>query len=332
MSDELPPDNQAESEKQGWSRFYTPPEKVDADEVLRSWAARRDRSRTKREARTREQNMTRMRTVIAGVFIFGALGAMGAGTLWDQQSQQTQAEQSARIDELTAQREAATQRNAEQVSGEEAQQALAELDDAARKLAGDVARAQNDFAQLNWDAAHAEQNNDGLPSEAELALVEHRRVLAPFFTEATYSDAGDAIYGWSSTYEISPATLDPRMPWFLRYDGLAPSEPGAGSWVVDAVLPDLENQDLANVLWAYRNAGSDDVLAWAKGVYAADDQAFQRIELTVTTAGRAHQKQTDRIPLDVPEITVEIDPDAVDPETGGTRDQESGDGNTEGDE
>ena len=93
-------------------------------------------------------------------------------------------------------------------------------------------------------------------------------------------------------------SIDPRFPWYVRYEGLKASSPGAYAWSVESVMPDLATQDAtgttrtARVIWLCRDTAGGQVLAWANAAYSYDGKAgtFADLKVVVTAAGAEHQQ------------------------------------------
>ncbi|MFI9629330.1 hypothetical protein [Streptomyces sp. NPDC052042] len=187
------------------------------------------------------------------------------------------------------------------------------LTHAAAADAGQVAAAQQVYAQLHHDATTQPDTGNGAPNKAMLATAEHRRDLAPHFSERSYLADDDTAYVWQNVNPFGPDRIDPRFPWYVRYDGDKASTPDAYTWKTETVMPDLDFRDVpdrtdrARVVWLCRDTETGDALAWASAVYAYDGTkgVFDDLALVVTAAGAAHQHPSKRAQgaPEVPEIS-----------------------------
>lgn len=179
------------------------------------------------------------------------------------------------------------------------QQRLSTLLVGADEQAGSLVGVQNGYKQLEHDADRAESPEDGTPSEEDEAVADHRRVVAEHIDKSDYLVEGEDAYQWTTSAFFDPVTeLDPRWPWYVRYDGEDIAEPQSWSWRLESVTPQLETTPApgtigaAEVVFTARDADTDEVLAFAEAVYTGHrDEAgeiagtFSDTEVTTTVAG-----------------------------------------------
>jgi hypothetical protein len=131
-----------------------------------------------------------------------------------------------------------------------------------------------------------------------LAVAEHRRALAPYFSPKSYLVDDAEAYRWSTVDSFDAGTeIDPRYAWYVRYDGQTADDPGTYRWKLETVLPDLKRSsaavptDSARVVWLCRDTATGEVLAWANGHYRYDGKTgvFDELEVVVTVAGAQYR-------------------------------------------
>lgn len=267
-----------------------------------SWSQQR---REQREARSPEQKRSTSRRnllIATGLVVAGIAGGSAWGT---SQIRGTAAENAFRIHELSTEVDAADA--AVPADGETAQN-LEVLRSLMESDGEKVASLQQDFAGLYREASMAGDAGNGAPSPQMLAIPEHRRTLAPLFTDATFV-VGDEAYAWSTADSGDVGeSIDPRYAWYVRYDedGRA-SAPEASTWKVESAFPELGTSDATagvgsqgTVVWTCRDTATGQILAWASGTYGLDTVVgsdepsgrFASLRVTISEAGMAHQPST----------------------------------------
>jgi hypothetical protein len=248
-----------------------------------------------RQARTPEESARRTRMVWSAVMGVAILGLAAAAGVTGKSFEAEHAANADRITSLQSQvQEAKAIPVATDLSGK-----MTRLTETAATDAQKVAEAQQRFAQLNHEASTQPSAGNGTPNAAMLQIAEHRRALAPLFSPRSFLADEKGAYSWTSVTPFDPSTqIDPRFPWYVRYEGLKASSPDAYAWSVESVMPDLAAQDetvttrTARVVWLCRDTADGQVLAWANAVYTYDGKAgtFDALKVVVTAAGAAHQQ------------------------------------------
>ncbi|MGH3996978.1 MAG: hypothetical protein ACRDTJ_05890, partial [Pseudonocardiaceae bacterium] len=112
-------------------------------------------------------------------------------------------------------------------------QALSGLAAEATKAAGAVAVGQQRYAELAYAAnpnasnrnagvtskTRAGSRGDGVPGSSVLAMVQHRRALARYWSEDSLVVAPEEAYVFDTVDPFEPGQIDPRWPWYLHYNG-----------------------------------------------------------------------------------------------------------------
>ncbi len=144
---------------------------------------------------------------------------------------------------------------------------------------------QQRFAQLAFDANDDRQDNGGA-SPAFLALVEHRKELAPYFVDrALIADDAEA-YAPGSVLPYDENQIDPRFPWFLDYTDTARTTvaaPGASTWKL-ASMTATETSGVFEATWL-NSSDRGDLYAWATASYYVDGGKFGSLRVGTTTIG-----------------------------------------------
>lgn len=163
-----------------------------------------------------------------------------------------------------------------------------------------VAEGQQRYAVLARAATTASASaGNGAPSADVLAMVDHRKDLADLWEASSLVVDDTDAYSYSSASALDdPSKIDPRFPWYVRYDATTASTPNSYSWSVKTVMPITAQDDSgatdsplqADVVWVCRQTGSDqEVLAWASAVFDDTTGQFHDLALNVTTAGAQHR-------------------------------------------
>ncbi len=256
----------------------------------------RDMRREVKERRTPEDDARRVRAVVSIGLGLALLAVLSASPLLQTGYQSQHAEYQTQIEQLQEDLAEAEDAPPEGALGE----LLAELTQSAAKDANTVRDGQQHFAELYHQANSDVGPGNGTPGETESRIAEHRQSLGPLFDERSLIVDDEEVQSQQSVLPFDPTTeIDPRYPWYVRYDDWQASSPESYSWGVESVMPDLavlENTgraDTATVVWACRDAETGEVLAWASARYVktegAADGVFSQLAVTVTNHGWEQQ-------------------------------------------
>ncbi|KOT57107.1 MULTISPECIES: hypothetical protein [Streptomyces] len=192
---------------------------------------------------------------------------------------------------------------------------LSKLTEAAAADAKKVASGEQTFATLYRQASIQPSSQDGVPNQATLEIIKHRRDMAPLFSKDSFLISDKEAYSTSSLTPLDATTeIDPRYAWYIRYDGQDAAAPSTYAWKVEAVMPDLSVKggsgatNQAKVVWLCRDTKNGAVLAWASARYSRNGTtgAFDRLALVVTAAGAQYENPAIKMPArpGVPELSV----------------------------
>ena len=167
---------------------------------------------------------------------------------------------------------------------------LSGLVDRARSQATLVATGQQRYAELAHQVSSRAGTGNGAASPAEMAMITHRRNLAPFWDQSSYVVNGEAAYTYDSAdILVEPGMIDPRYPWYIRYDAQTASEAGVYQWDLETVTPQSGYQK-ADVTWVCRETTGDKaVLAWASASFEVANGTFSQLRVTTSAVGALHQ-------------------------------------------
>jgi hypothetical protein len=265
---------------------------TDLESRFEDWRSGR---REARSARTPEESARRVRRVLGAVMSTAVLALAFAGGQAGRAFEAESASDAARISHLRSQVEDAEAAPLPQ----DFKGRLSGLAEAAARDAKAVADAQQRFAELHYEASMEPDSGNGAPNAATLEIAEHRRALAPLFSSDSYLASEEDAYSWTSIAPFEPSTeIDPRFPWYVRYDGTKASAPADYRWTVEAVTPEVTAQEetaatsTAHVLWTCRETTSGQALAWASATYSYDGKVgkFDQLDVVVTVAGDLHKQ------------------------------------------
>ncbi|MDP9904779.1 hypothetical protein [Arthrobacter bambusae] len=256
--------------------------------------------REKKAARTPEMKSRSARRVI-GAGLGCALAAMAVFTslstsAFDQQS----AKNTAEIARLQA---AAGQAQEQQSAKPIDPVAIAALTARASESATKVAEGQQAYASLYSAMNNAKSNGNGTPNAEALAAAGHRKDLAAAWDPASFVVDPKSAYVWTTTPYFSRDQIDPRFPWYVRFDGLKASDPKTYAWNVKSVMPKLDSPGTVRVVWACAQQDST-VLAWASATYNDKTGTFSQLDVVTTAKGAEHLSMTDAAKVELlPELT-----------------------------
>lgn len=178
------------------------------------------------------------------------------------------------------------------------EQSLDELLDGADAQAREVVKAQNTFADLRWEASKDEGRKDGTPSAAANEEAEHRKTMAQLLDPSQFLVEDELAYQWGTATLFDPVEeLDPRWPWFERFEGEKTADPKSWSWRVSSIDPQIDTAGdgsksarSAHVVFVAEDSETDQVLAFAEADYEPDAQdrttgLFTNVVVTDTVAG-----------------------------------------------
>lgn len=240
--------------------------------------------------------------------LVAALAAIGAVHGAMARVQDHQADQFRdRIAELMLEREAGQERPS--VPPVDAH--LAELTRRAGVRADAVAVGQQEYAVLFRAAAQASGPGNGAPSAELLRTAEHRRVLAELWDPSSFVLDEDLAYQWTTAPSFERDQIDPRFHWYIRHDGVHPSDPATYTWRAESVMPVMDGSLSARVVWFCEQADGT-LLAWASATYNDRTGLFSGLSLSITAEGVAHlslpeRARADRVP-DLKDMTTIPEP------------------------
>lgn len=258
--------------------------------------ARFDRWRDARSAQRPEVDPAARRHVAAVIGLVGVLAATAItaglmvdarGAAIDEQNRQT-GQLQAQIDTLPEQ---------PQVDDSLQRRVTALMDEADEKARG-LSDAQNRLTELRYAEQEADAPDDGTPSQEAEDAAAYRREVAAYIDPAEYLVDGDDAYQWTTSAPFDQVEeMDPRWPWFERYDGDELADPQSWSWEVASVTPRLGDSSApeqiteADVVFTATDENTGEVLAFAEASYGleheADDSSgtFSDFAVTATVGG-----------------------------------------------
>ncbi|MCB5280369.1 hypothetical protein [Arthrobacter sp. ES1] len=181
-------------------------------------------------------------------------------------------------------------------SGKDTPQKLTGVLAAARKRSDELAAAQQEFAGIAYAGNAEPGTNDGRPKPAVLKSLEHRRVLAGFFAPESLLLTDAQAYSFRTEDLLGPGRIDPRQPWFSRYEPAAggtgtarnPADPKSYTWKTASVTLS-GTPGVMSVVWTNTDAGTGELLAWATARYSVDANTFRTLSVNKTTRGDSQQ-------------------------------------------
>lgn len=288
---------------------FEKPEKVTGAELeakFDNWSAEK---RSALAARTPEQNGRAFRRglcialalCLSGMAVFTSLSTNAREATIRDQGRQVDA-LSKQLDELTDNAGTATDdEDEEPVTAD----SLMALNKRAVTKAEKVADGQNAYADLavKTNKAITSGEGNGAPSDEMLDMVDHRTELADDWDPSSFivSDEDVEIFTTAELYDVAKK-IDPRFPWYIRYDGAVATDAKDYSWHVESVQPSIEEPGEASTIWVSKD-GEGTVLAWASAVYDDERGTFDGLELVVSAEGMKHARTgtADKEPA-VPEL------------------------------
>lgn len=303
--------------------------RVTSEDVSARVAQRRARREASRAARAgRAKVPGRVPTVVATFLVLGAL-ALGLGASALQETNDIAARQHAMekvsiVDDIEE-----LQLTSDAIESGERPEVLRERLVAVRAQAEEVAVLQQGFAEIMFRGNEETLSDDGTPTQAFQDAAEHRRLLAPYFTEGSLIvEDEDVAYGPGTVDPFGPTQIDPRFPWYLRFldqerSGVA--DPADYQWSVASASPSsIDSAGVVEVVWLCRESATGDILAWANAVHGEEGGGFLGLTVGTTSIGDRPitvpdpQEEFDRIrdevarglsPSPSPEPTAELTPE-----------------------
>lgn len=282
------PHDSAPNEGRDTKTHRTRPEKVTGVQLEARFDRMAQATRDRMKARTPQQSAALTRAYVAGLLAAGiAAMAVVAGVQGDIHRNASAANED-RISALQDQLRAASA----PLDGKASTIDMAALDKAAYQAATQVARKQQRFAELYYQAGLQPDAGNGTPNQAMLDTAAHRKELAKNFSHGSFLVDDGKAYTWSTIVDAPSDRVDPRYEWYIRYDGLKASDPGSYAWQVESSTPSLKVDGTAHVIWVCREKAKDgrqgNVLAWASAPYDGKTGVFTDLELVVTVYGAQH--------------------------------------------
>lgn len=302
--------SESKSQKPAWESWlkgkqkFSRPEKVTGDDLEQRFASAASRVREGVSERTPEQNSRLGRRVAVSVLLLSALGLTVTYSLSTQSYEKELATNAQQLIVLESDLDAALKpADTTTVSTD-----IAASEKALFAAGQKVATTQQRFAQLYFDAFKQPDAGNGVPNQAALDTVEHRKQMAPLFDPKSYVVPDEQAYTWSTIADTGTA-IDPRFEWFVRYDGANPSDPKTYRWELETSTPRLDSGTTATAVWVCRDVAASDsadratgeVLAWASATFDDETKTFSRLRLVMTAYGAKHSVQS---PAQTPTQTV----------------------------
>jgi hypothetical protein len=166
---------------------------------------------------------------------------------------------------------------------------------AAQKRSDELAAAQQQFAAIAYAGNSEPGTNDGRPKPAALKSVGHRKDLAGFFAPESLLLTDAQAYSFTTEDLLGPGRIDPRQPWFTRYEPAAgpgaarnAADPTSYTWKTASVTLS-GTPGVMSVVWTNTDAGTGELLAWATARYSVATNTFGTLEVDKTTQGDSQQ-------------------------------------------
>ncbi|MFJ5071296.1 hypothetical protein ACIQC7_33245 [Kitasatospora sp. NPDC088556] len=270
---------------------------AELEERFADWTIRR---RDQVQAHGPEDNARLMRRYVTAVMGVGILALVVATGVAGESFKAGTADNEAQIIQLKGRLDDAQSTPVTADAGAQ----LSKLTEAAAADAKKVASGEQTFATLYHQAGVQPSPNNGVPNQATLEIIKHRRDMAPLFSESSFLVSDEEAYSTSSLTPFDATTeIDPRHAWYIRYDGQNAAAPSTYAWKVETVMPDLSAKDgsvatnQAKVVWLCRDTESSEVLAWASARYVHNGTtgAFDRLALVVTATGAQYEHQAIKV-------------------------------------
>lgn len=275
-----------------WREAYQPADGAALEARLKQWRHRR----TDQDPQIGRARRRRWLVTVSALILVAVTAVSGLAV--DHYSRAVEAEQT-RTTQTADQAAALPQDPSEDRS---LQERLTALSDAADQQSTTLAQQQNQYAQLLVDAATAGPGQNGVPSQATQAVIEHRKSVATTLNASEYRVPESSAYNAGSSAAFDSVTeLDSRWPWYTRYDGREMAKPESWSWQVTSVAA-RTNQSVsgdrlgtADVVFTATDSSTGEVLAVAQAVYDHDgtEGRFTSVQVTNTVTGEEQANPQD---------------------------------------
>jgi hypothetical protein len=267
-----------------------PRTKVRAEDVEAKFTALLEERRARKGTRPPRRMGSLVRAVAASAMGVGIIGfGLGINAASAQQAADVKANQS---------KEASLAGALEAVSPDSGKDTVQKLTGglaAAQKRSDELAAAQQQFAAIAYAGNAEPGTNDGRPKPSVLKSVEHRKALAGFFAPESLLLSDAQAYSFRTEDLLGPGRIDPRQPWFTRYEpsgasGAARDAASPGSYTWKTVSVTLSGSPgVMSVVWTNTDAGTGELLAWATARYSVDTGTFRTLTVNRTTRGESQQ-------------------------------------------
>jgi hypothetical protein len=274
----------------------SPRQKITPEEVEARFAARRAEREARKANRAPREMGKLVRVVVAsalgiGIVCFG-LGINNAG------------EQHA-VEVKVNEDKAATLTGAlgklDPTDDKTTKQKLVDGIAAAQKRSGELAAAQQQFAGIFYAGNSEPSANNGTPKPSALKSLEHRKVIAGFFDPESLILTDDQAYSFRTQDLLEPGKIDPRLPWYTRYEPAAGkdgvqkvADPASYAWKTAAVTLS-GTPDVLSVVFTNSDVKTGELLAWATARYSVKDNTFNNLSVSRTSQGESQQLKVDTV-------------------------------------
>ncbi|GAB5079670.1 hypothetical protein [Arthrobacter sp. AD-310] len=186
-------------------------------------------------------------------------------------------------------------------NGKNTRQELVDGLAAAQKRSDELAAAQQQFASIAYAGNDDPGSNDGRPKPAVLKSLDHRKAITPFFDPGSLILSDDQAYTFRTEDLLGPGRIDPRQPWFTRYEPVTDNSSGTDSqtaagtarkamdpagytWRTASVTLS-GTPGVMSVVWTNSDTTTGDLLAWATARYSVKTNTFRGLSVGTTTRG-----------------------------------------------
>lgn len=267
-----------------------PRTKVTAEDVEAKVAALLVERQARKAARPARSMRVLVRAVVASAMGVGIIGfGLGINAVNDQRAADLKASQSKEAS-LTGALDAVSPDG-----GKDTPQKLTTGLAAAQKRSDEVAAAQQEFAAIAYAGNAEPATNNGTPKPSVLKSLQHRKVLAGLFAPESLLLTDAQAYSFRTQDLLGPGSIDPRQPWFTRYDaadgtGTARNASDPKSYAWKTVSVSLSGTPgVMSVVWTNTDAATGELLAWATARYSVDTNTFRSLSVNLSTRGESQQ-------------------------------------------
>lgn len=178
---------------------------------------------------------------------------------------------------------------------------------AAQARSDELASSEQRFAEIAWEGNTEPAAGDGTPGNAVLRSLEHRRVMASFFSPDALLLTDDQAYSFRTEGLLDPGKIDPRQAWFIGYESAGePGKPRAAmpaaryAWETVSVTPS-GTPGVFSVVWTNTDTETGDLLSWATARYSVETDLFSMLAVHTTTLGESLQLRAETTETDTTE-------------------------------